>query len=316
LRGFYLWRAEDKTQGLQRIADTLASLYDDPVNMHVQAQIEAGLLELPTQGLSRALPAFKDYLLSAPQLQRLIGLLNYYDEQLDDNSLVLKALDKVKAPLKKSVEWLLDHEALLLAWCQALESVGHYELLKHCAKMAQARRHTPALMYYRTLAECQGDASHLDLMSLYRLKIGLADARADNDNRTAGLIARLLERVSGTPEPLEDEAEDFDQPLISDDPIEDLFGPIPDAMFKRIEKKIEEIMRKRGPDYFAAQIMRQYGDQLGQQRLAILFMNQDFLWSVAILAGAEELKVEIGVGFDDILARFENNSPQYSLPFN
>ncbi|WP_026602704.1 hypothetical protein [Methylomonas sp. 11b] len=316
LRGFYLWQAEDKAQGLQRIVDTLATLHDDPVNMHFQAQIEAGLLELPTQGISRALPAFKDYLLSAPQLQRLIASLDYYDEQLDDRSLLFKALDKVKAPLKKSVEWLLEHEALLLSWCQALEAIGHFELLKHCAKAAQARRHAPAWMYYRTLAECQGDASHLDFMSLYRLKIALEDARVDNDNKTAGLIERLLERASGAPEPLEDEAEDFDQPPISDDPIEDLFGPIPDAMFKRIEKKIEEIIRKRGPDFFTAQIMREYGEQLGQQRLAILFMNQDFLWSVAILAGAEELKIEIGVGFDDILARFEHNSPQYSLPFN
>jgi hypothetical protein len=318
LRGFYLWQAEDKAQGLQRIIDTLAKLHDDPVNMHFQAQIEAGLLELPTQGVSRALPAFKDYLLSAPQLQRLIASLDYYDEQLDDRSLLFKALDKVKAPLKKSVEWLLDHETLLLAWCQALEAIGHYELLKHCAKAAQARRHTPAWMYYRTLAECQGDASHLDFMSLYRLKAALEDARADNDNKTAGLIVRLLERASGAPEylPFADEADEFEQSRISDDPIEDLFGPIPDAVFMRIEKKIEEIMRKRGPDYFAAQIMRQYGEQLGQQRLAVLFMNQDFLWSVAILAGAEELKLEIGVSFDDILARFEHNSPQYSLPFN
>ncbi|CAD6872167.1 hypothetical protein [Methylomonas fluvii] len=318
LRGFYLWQAEDKAQGLQRIADTLASLYDDPVNMHVQAQIEAGLLELPTQGISRALPAFKDYLLSAPQLQRLIGLLNDYDEQLDDNSLILKALDKVKAPLKKSVEWLLDHETLLLAWCQALESIGHFELLKHCAKTAQARRHTPALMYYRTLAECQGDASHLDFMSLCRLEIASAEARADSDNRTAGLIARLLERARGGPEylPMEDEADDFDQPPISDDPIEDLFGHIPDAVFARIEKKIEELVRKRGPEQFVANIMRQYGNGRDEQNLAILFMNQDFLWCVTVFAAAEELKLEIGVGFDDIIARFNHDSPQYSLPFN
>jgi hypothetical protein len=318
LRGFYLWQAEDKAQGLQRIVDTLAKLHDDPINMHFQAQIEAGLLELPTQGLNRALPTFKDYLLSAPQLQRLIGSLDYYDEQLDDRNLLFKALDKVKAPLKKSVEWLLDHDTLLLAWCQTLEDIGHYELLKHCAKAAQARRHTPAWMYYRTLAECQGDAGHLDFMSLYRLKIALEDARADNDNKTAAAIARLLERASGAPEhlPEEDEAEDLPQPLISDDPVEDLFGHVPDAVFKRITKKIEEIMRKRDSDSLIAQFIRQHGNRLGQQRLTILFMNQDFLWSVAIFAGAEELMIEIGVSFDDIVNRFDHDSPQYSLPFN
>ncbi|OQW72706.1 MAG: hypothetical protein BVN35_13670 [Proteobacteria bacterium ST_bin11] len=318
LRGFYLWQAEDKSQGLKRIVDTLAELHDDPVNMHCQAQIEAGLLELPAQGIFRALPTFKDYLLSAPQLQRLIASLDYYGEQLDDRSLLFDALDKVKMPLKKSVEWLLDHETLLLVWCQALEAIGHYELLKHCAKAAQARRHTPAWLYYRMLAECQGDASQLDFMSLYRLKTALEEARVENDHKTAAMIERLLDRASGAPEhmPIEDVAEDFDQSPISDDPIEDLFGPIPDAMFKRIEKKIEEIMRKRGPDYFTAQIMRQYGEQLGQQRLAILFMNQDFLWSAAILAAAQELNIEIGVSFDDIVARFDHGSPQYSLPFN
>ncbi|WP_446809368.1 hypothetical protein ACH50O_19260 [Methylomonas sp. 2BW1-5-20] len=318
LRGFYLWQAEDKSQGLQRIVDTLAKLHDDPINMHFQAQIEAGLLELPTQGLSRALPAFKDYLLSASQLQRLIGLLGYYDEQLDDSSLLFKALDKLNAPLKKSVEWLLDHDTLLLAWCQILEAIGHYELLKHCAKAAQARRHTPAWLYYRTLAECQGDTSHLDFMSLYRLKSALEEVRVGNDHKTAAAIARLLERASGASEhlPVEDETEDLALSPIGDDPIEDLFGHVPDAVFKRITKKIEEIMRKRDPDSLMAQFIRQHGNRLGQQRLTILFMNQDFLWSVAIFAGAEELKIEIGVSFDDIVNRFDQDSPQYSLPFN
>ncbi|NJA05162.1 hypothetical protein HC024_05370 [Methylococcaceae bacterium WWC4] len=318
LRGFYLWVAEDKTQGLQRIVDTLASLHDDPINMHFQAQIEAGLLELPTQALSRALPPLKDYLLSAPQLQRLMASIGYYDEQLDDNTLLFKVLDKIKAPLKKSLEWLLEHEAELLAWCQSLETIGHYELLKHAAKAGHARWPKPAWLYYRTLAECQGDASHLDFMSLYRLKVALEDARADNDNRTAGLIERLLERASGGVEllPSADDIEDFDRPPLSDDPIEDLFGHVPDAVFKRIEKKIEELVRKRGPEQFVAQIMRQYGNGRDEQSLAILFMNQDFLWCVTIFAAAEELKIEIGVGFDDIVNRFDQNSPQYSLPFN
>lgn len=318
LRGLYRWRAEDKAQGLQHIVDTLASLHDDPVNMHFQAQIEAGLLELPTQGLSRALPAFKDYLLSAPQLQRLMADIAYYDEQLDEADLLLKALDKIKVPLKKSVEWLLDHEALLQAWCRTLETVGHYELLKHCAKLVQARRHTPIWLYYRTLAECQGDAGRLDLMSLYRLKMALEEARADNDQKTAGAIERLLERASGGAEPLPspDDIEDFDQPPLGDDPIEDLFGHIPDAVFKRIENKIEELVRKRGPDQLVTQFMRQYSQGRDGQNLAILFMNQEFLWCATILAAAEALQIEIGVGFDDIVARFSHDSPQYSLPFN
>lgn len=317
LRGFYLWQAEDKKQGLQQIVDTLQQLQDDPINMQFQAQIEAGLLDLPTAALARALPATKDYLLSAPELQRLIASIKYYDEQLDDNGVLLKALDKIKAQLKKSMQWLLDHEALLLSWCQVLEKIGHFELLKHCAKMGNAKWRKPIWIYYQTVAEYQGDASRLDFMTLFRLQNAMEEAHAERDVKTAVLIGRLIEQNRGYMNPFEfeDDSDEFDDEEFDDDPIQDLFGHIPESVMSKIAKKIQSIMQKTDPDHFAAKYIRQYGNGIDPQRLAILFMNPDFFSSVSLLAGAEELKIDIGVSFEDIVERFEDDTPQFSLPF-
>ena len=317
LRGFYLWQAEDKKQGLQQIAATLAKLNDDPVNMQFQVQMEAGLLELPTAALTRALPAFKDYLLSAPELQRLIAAMEYYDEQLDDRSLLFKALDKIKAPLKKSLQWLLDHETLLLSWCQALEKIAHFELLKHCAKMGNVRWRKPIWLYYQTVAECQGDSSRLDFMALFRLQNAFEDAHAENDHKTAVLIGRLIEQARGAMNPFqyEDDFDEFDEEAFGDDPIEDLFGHLPESVMGRIAKKTQDMMAKTDPDRFMAKCISQYGKRIDPQRLGILLVNPDFVGAIMVLVAAEDLKIDIGVSFEDIVERFEDDSPQFRLPF-
>lgn len=317
LRGFYLWQVEDKKQGLQQIVDTLAKLNDDPVNMQFQAQIEAGLLDLPTTALSRALPAAKDYLLSSRELQRLIASIEYYDEQLDDRALLFKALDKIKAPLKKSMQWLLDHEALLLSWCQVLEKIGHYELLKHCAKMGNAKWQKPLWLYYRTVAECQGDASRLDFMTLFVLQNALQEAHAEHDAKTAFLIGRLIEQARGAINPFmfEDDVDEFEDEEFDEDPLEDLFGHIPESVMSKIGKKIQDIMRKTDPNQLATKYLQRYPNSIDSQRFAVLFMNPGFLSAFLLLAAAEELKIDIGVSFEDIVERFENDTPQFSLPF-
>lgn len=317
LRGFYQWQAEDKKQGLQQIVDTLAKLNADPVNMQFQVQMEAGLLELPTAALTRSLPAFKDYLLSAQELRRLIVSVEYYDEQLDDRSLLFKALDKIKAPLKKSLQWLLDHEEVLLSWCQVLEKIAHFELLKHCAKMGNTRWRKPIWRYYQTLADCQGDAGRLDFMALFRLKNALEDAHAENDNKTAMLIMRLIEQSSRAINPFqfEDDLDEFDEEAFGDDPIEDLFGHIPDALMQRIAQKSREIMTKTDPNRFFDQCIRQYGQRIDPKRLDKLFMNPEFVGALLVIVGAEQLKLDIGVRLEDVVERFENDSPQFPLPF-
>ncbi|MCQ8129355.1 tetratricopeptide repeat protein [Methylomonas rivi] len=318
LRGFYLWRTDDKKQGLQQIVDVLGKLNNDPVTMQFQAQMEAGLLEMATATLTKALPAFKDYLLSAPELEKLIASLEYYDEQSDDGVLLFNALDKIKVQVKKSLQWLLDHEVLLLSWCRVLERIGHFELLKHCAKMGYAKWRKPVWLYYSTVGECQGDSSRLDFLSAIRLQDALEQANVEGDLKTAMLIGRLIEQnrdYMASPFEFGDDNDEFDEGAFEDDPLEDLFGHMPESVMNRIAKKAQGIMKKTDPGRLADKYMRRYADSVDSQTLAILFMIPDFYSSVTLLEAAEELKIDIGIGFEDIVARFRNESPQFSLPF-
>jgi len=317
LRGFYRWLAQHKEQGLQPIVDTLATLNGDPLNMHFQAHMEAGLLDLPTEALILALPPVNAYLLSAPELRHLIDSMEYYDEQLEDRTCLFSALDKIKTPLQDSLPWLLGHDDLLSSWCHELAKIGYYELLKHCAKLLNAKRHKPVWTYYLVLAECQGDAGRMNVMAPYRLLPALEQARAENDRKTALLIERLLDQASGLNKPFlsEDHADDFEQ-AFDGDPIEDLFGHVPDSAMQRIEKELENLMKKNSPEQFADKMLREYGERLGQQRLAIFLQKEDFFWTMALFAAAEALKINVGVAIEDILKRFEDDSPQVAQPFN
>ncbi|MCQ8102751.1 hypothetical protein NP590_01435 [Methylomonas sp. SURF-2] len=318
LRGLYLWRAEDKNQGLQHIVDVLGKLNDNPVAMQFQAQMEAGLLELATAMLTKALPAFKDYLLSARELQGLIATLEYYDGQLDDGALLIDALDKIKAPVKKSLQWLLDHETLLLSWCRVLEQVGHFELLKHCAKMGHAKWRAPAWLYYLTVGECRGDYSRLDFMRLFALRDASEQAKEEGDLKTAVSIERILvqhDSYMDNPCEFEDEEAGLDDPEVENDPIEDLFGHLPNSIMTKVAKKAQGIMKKNDPGRLADKYIRRYAGSIDGQTLAILFMNQDFYASVTLLEAAEELRIDIGIDFENIVGRFQNDSPQFSLPF-
>jgi len=317
LRGFYRWQAQDKKQGLQLIVDTLATLNGDPLNMQFQAHMEAGLLDLPTAALTRALPPVKAYLLSAPELQRLIDSLEYYDEQLEDRTCLFKALDKIKTPLKNSLPWLLGHDELLLSWCQVLAKIGYYELLKHCTKLLNDKRLRPVWTYYRILAECQGDAGRMEIMAPYHLHIALEQARTENDRKTAILIERLLDQAAGLRNPFlfEDDADDFEQ-AFDDDPVDDLFGHLPAPLMHRIDKGLESLMKKYSSEQFADKMLRDYGARIGRQRLAVLLMNEDFFWTMAFYVAAEALKIDTGVTIEDIVKHFEDDTPQFQLPFN
>ncbi|MDD2760450.1 MAG: hypothetical protein PHH11_09170 [Methylomonas sp.] len=317
LRGFYIWLAEDKALGVQRITETLGKINADPINMQFQAGIEADMLGQAATQLIKALPACKDYLLSAPELQRLIASIAYYDEQLDDSAAIVKALDKLKAPLKKSVQWLLDHEALLVSWCGSLERIGHFDLLKQCAKLANSRRPRPIWAYFLALAECRGDAGRLVMVTLYQLQHAMDTARAENDLKTASLIGRLLERYHIARNPFPFAAEDFgdDPEYVDDDPFEVLFGHLPESIFEKIGKNADTIFRKRDIQQLIAGYIQRRGVSVDKQVFAVLSMNPEFLTCMSLVIAAEELKIDIGVSFEDVVEYFQHESPQFSLPF-
>ena len=317
LHGFYVWAAEDKPQGLQQIVDTVQKLNDDPVNAQFQIMMEAELLDLPVASFVRALPACKDHLLSAPQLTRLIALIKQYAEQMQNIELLRKALDKIKAPIKKSLQQQDFSEDLLLTWCQVLANIQHFELLRHCAKPAQAKWQKPIWMYYRYFAECNGDAKNLNMTSGYSMQYALMEAQQHNDQKTAILISRFLDVTQGLFSAYDDEFLDLDYQAdeFSYDIFDELFAHVPEKQMHKIGLKVQDILMDTNPDKFINDMVGQYSKKIESKRLLALFNNPAFMSAAACVKAAELLKIDIGIRIEDIVYRFENDSPQISLPF-
>ncbi|AEF99370.1 hypothetical protein [Methylomonas methanica] len=318
LRGFYVWAAEDKQQGLQQIVETVQKLNDDPVNARFQIMLEAELLELPAASFMRALPVCKDHLLSAPQLTRLTALIEHYAEQVQDVKLLCDALDKIKAPIKKSIQQQALAEDLLLSWCRVLANIRHFELLRHCAKPAQAKWQKPVWMYYRIFAECNGDVQNLNLTSGFSLQYALMEAQQQNDQKTAILIGRFLDATRGLPDLYDDDAvlgDDYQTDEFSYAVVDDLFAHVPEKLMHKIGLKVQDIMMETEPDQFVNDMIRQYSKKIDAKRLLALFNNPAFMAAAACVKAAQQLQIDIGLGFEDVVYRFENDSPQISLPF-
>jgi hypothetical protein len=317
LRGFYLWMAEDKPQGLQQMVETVQKLNDDPINARFQIMMEAELLELPAASFVRALPACKDHLLSAPQLTRLMALIEQYAEQMQDVGLLRGALDKIKAPIKKSLQQQDFSEDLLLAWCQLLANIQHFELLRHCAKPAQAKWQKPIWMYYRYFAECNGDAKNLNMTSGYSMQFALMEAQQHNDQKTAILIGRFLDVSQGLSSPYDDDflGQDYQVDEFSYDIYDELFAHIPQQQMIKIGMKVQDILMNTDPDKFINDMIRQYSKKIDAKRLIKLFNIPAFMSAVVSIKAAEQLHIEIDLSIEDIVYRFENDSPQIPLPF-
>lgn len=307
LRGFYVWLVHDQQQGLKLIADALEKLNDDPVTMQFQVLMEAALVNQPCP-VSLSTHA---HLLSRRQLHRLIGLIEHYDQQIANRKLLLNALDEIKVPVENSIARHVDDEALLLCWCRALQNIGHFELLRHCTVLASEKWQKPIWLYYQTLVECQGDAGRLDHVTLFKLQAALASAREAGDSQAVLLIGRLIEqnRIASDPFAYGDDIAEIDDELQADDLYEALFSHLPVNVMEKLEQKVQDIMLDTDPERFAEQAIQQYGKDADPHGLAVLFDNPDFFASVALLAAADALSIDVGVGIEDVVARFEQTLP-------
>ncbi len=323
IRGFYIWAAEDKDRGLKVIADTLRSMNPGPATAYFHGFIESALMDVPYAPIAKQLPAIKAYELSEQELVFLTESIKHYNEQLEKLDVVFKALDKIKAPLKKSMKLLNYGERALLAWCQTLEDIEHFDLLKQCAKSADGVWKKPIWSYYRVVAECQGDPSRLDITWTLRLQTAIEIAHEQKDSKTEFKIRRFIERSIGFQNPFGfDDEDDFyeggfdeDESGFDSEIIEDLFDHVPKRNMIKIGKKFEEMMNKSSPEQLMMDVMTKYAGRVDPNLLVKLLMDPSFLVAVMMFEAAQSLRIDIDLSFDEIIEFFTDDEP-FSFPFD
>ncbi len=320
MRGFFVFVTEDKKQGLQQIADVVRKMSDGSLCAHFCVIMEALLLGVTLAPILKELPPpAKDYPLSEQELVRLVQLIQQYHRNDNGNRVVLhKALEKIKAIIKQSVKQQNYAEEALLTLCQCLDGIGHFELLRHCSKIALARWIKPVWVFYKTYAEKNGQAGQCSNFEIYRLKYQLDEARNLGDERTAMLIAKFLEQYYKAHNPLgsgffgddfdDDDDDDFDEEASSID----LFDHLPEELFNKIQKKMEEIMRRNPPD----RVINILG-KLASKRLDVSFIltHPDTFWGLLALHAAGELGIDTGVSVDEVLNFAPDDAGTNPFPF-
>ena len=318
LRAFFCFAHDDKEQGLQLIADAFVQLYADPVNRCFHASKEALSMGLPVATILRVLPAVKDHLLSAPEFAQFLQLLEQFTLASESEEQLHKALEKIKAPLKKSLTEQGYDESALLNLCKVLEKLHHFELLRHCAKLAFDKWKKPIWMYYRIYANNNGKPENCEFRDLMSLQHYHEQAMQDKDFQAGLLLEKLLDRYyqvhpqrnMGFLENLfgmgEDEEEDID-------PLEALFGHIPDAVLMDLNNTIESLAKTTS--------VEQVGSELAEivendhNIMLAIMKDPDLFSALMVVKSADQLGIDIEVSINDVLHCFGVGKKTRSFPF-
>jgi len=318
LRAFFCFAHEDKEQGLQLIADAFTELYADPVNRYFHASKEALSMGLPVATILRALPAAKDHLLSAAEFAQFLQLLEQFTLASESKEQLHKALEKIKAPLKKSLTQQGYDEPALLSLCKVLEKIHHFELLRHCAKLAYSKWKQPVWLYYSIYANNNGkpeDCTFRELMSLQHYH---EQAMQDKDFQAGLLLEKLLDRYyeahpqrnMGFLENFfamdEDEEEDID-------PMEVLFGHIPDVVLMDLNNTIESLAKTTSVEQVGSELAELVGND--HNIMFAIMKDPDLFSALMVVKSADQLGVDIEVSIQDVLDCFGVGKKTRSFPF-
>lgn len=316
LRGLFHFASQDKKQGLQEITKSLQKLNSDPVSSCFQTTIEALLTGLPVATLLRELPSTKDYLLSKQAFSHFIQQLKKYQQEDGDRVRLHKALEKVKPALKKSVEKQDYEEKEVLIFCQALDDIGHFELLRHYSKNIPLKWKNLIWVYYRIYSETNGKAEKCTMLQRLRLEALQEQAREEKDHRALILIDNYLDayfrahperNMSFLDNLFSPDEDDFE------DPMEELFDHIPEKILIALEKKIESLTRKTSPEHLAEDLIKETGD--AEKILIAMAKNPDLFIALMLVKAANSLQIDIDVSFADVFDVFAVNEQNDSFPF-
>ena len=308
MRSFFVYIAEDKKRGEQLITETLKKYTGGRFNAHFQVIMEALLLNSPIAPLQKSLPPLaKDYLLSQQEILQLVQLIQQYaDDDISNQTHLHKALEKVKTVIKQSFKQSYSEETLLTL-CQCLDNIRHFELLRACVKIAQPLWDNPIWMYYRVNSEANGNPEKCSDINSYRLHESLKIAQEQKDQRATALIGQFLDLYYKSRRPTGFNIFDslFDDSDEDEDPIDRLFGHLPDDLFDQLERKTTEITKKTSPERMVKILAADYLSNNVNKMFDLLNNDPNALYAFVMLKAADDLGIDIGVTADEIVECFQ-----------
>jgi len=308
--GLFYLATEDKNQALGLISESLSKLHEDPVNAYLHAAMEALLTELPVTSVLQALDPVQESILSAQQLTHVIQQLNHYGNDFDQQLLLLKAIEKIKASLKISLSQQHYDEALLLELSQTLDNINAFELLQHCAELSVERWNAPIWQYYVIYAEQKGAADKCSPAQINRLEDIREQAIQVKDDRVKLLIDTFVEQyyqahsdsstgIIGNLFNLNEAIEDDDYL----DPSDELFKHIPEDELLKITHKSDDLMMETTPEQLVEGLT---GDGNNNEYILLAMMQDPELFSaLMVLKAANVLQIEINLAVNDVLGFFD-----------
>ena len=321
MRGVSCFVSQDKTEGLKLITASLQGLNSDPVNMHFQGAMEALLAGLPVTTVLKGLPVIKGYKLSVSGLTELLEQLKYYSDDSTQHDFIHKALEKIKGPFKQSLIKQKYEGELLRNFCEIFDQINHYELIRHCAKVAinEKKWFAPIWSFYKIYAQVNGNAEKLSTWEVHSLKMNHSSAEEFKDHRTRILIESFIDQYyesnfdSGPS--FFDGLFGFDDDVEEDeDPFDLLFEHIPESVFDKLDKEASRIMKNTKPDKLVKQFAK--GCELDLMFLASTMQeNPDIFSALIIVKAADNLNIDINTSYGNVLEVFSisdnSNSPLF-----
>ncbi len=316
MRGILYFAYQDKAQGLQFIVDALAVAHSEPVNMQFQAVIEVLRTGLPLATLLCALPPIKECLLSMEHITKLFEQVQRLHTENIESDILFKALEKIKAPLKKSLTHHSIDEAFLLTACQLFENIQHFELLHHCAELGFKQWMKPNWFYYKVYSETnnQPEKCHFkDAMSLQHYHRLATEA---GDRQTAIRLEQFLKRYH-LAHPQGDMG--FLENLLglTDDkeelsPLDTLFRHLSPSVQLKLDAVLDEVAQQMTPEQLVTEMTQEVDSSVV---LGKVMQQPDLLTALMLVKAANKVDMDIGVSVDDVLECFDVKKKNRSFPF-
>ncbi len=309
IRSFFCFADQDKEQGLNRIVDVLSKMNPDPVNAHFQGALEALLTGLPVATILKELAPLKDHVLPALEMERLILLLKDYSQDDSHHQYLFKALEKIKATLKNSVQQQNYPEDLLLRFCQALDIIQHFELLRACAKWAQTQWQKPIWAYYRIYSETNGNPEKCSFKDGLDLQDCLNQATREKDQQAIVLLRNYFDRFR---EAHPDFGTGVFKTMLNDDVAKNevregllgqLFGHLSVDVLNAINKKMDALTKTTTPEQLIAQLTNLDSNQ-AEKALYAMMEKPDLFTALLMLKASNQLDLAIGVSVQNVLDCF------------